>query len=451
MSAYENPSTPIASARRSRVTPKSKSKVSSSPYIPSSPLHVPHTVEEGIEYSRRVALCDKDTTSSEYRRSVLSPALYFHMEEEEEDQDHGVIRRYRRTKKEEEEEDEEGCELGDSWDTVQSDDTSPFFDLDQEDPNEVGEDAMYSLGEIGVDEHDQLTVTPERKKFVRAASSTSTTSTSSSSSPHSDEDSNHHSEYRAMHGTHESLSSTEEDEEYDLYMPEEDDEEDEEDTASNGYLEEEFNPYLFIKQLPPYHSVTDPSKVCLPPKCPTLTTKKTLVLDLDETLVHCSIDRVPNPDHVFPVQYNGVEYQVHVKKRPFLDYFLQTVSREFEVIVFTASQAVYANTLLDYIDPSGTYIHHRLFRDACLEVGGNFLKDLSVLGRQLDHSVLVDNSPHAYSYHVDNGIPIESWFDDPSDTELLKLVPFLRKLHRVKDVRPLVRKQFKTHLLVKKA
>lgn len=82
---------------------------------------------------------------------------------------------------------------------------------------------------------------------------------------------------------------------------------------------------------------------------------------------------------------------------------------------------------------------------------GNFLKDLNVLGRDLSRSVLVDNSPHAFGYQVDNGIPIESWFDDPRDTELLKLERFLRTLHGVDDVRTVVRKTFQTHRLVEEA
>ncbi len=92
-----------------------------------------------------------------------------------------------------------------------------------------------------------------------------------------------------------------------------------------------------------------------------------------------------------------------------------------------------------------------MFRDSCLPVEGNFLKDLNVLGRDLSKAVLVDNSPHAFGYQVDNGIPIESWFDDPRDTELLKLEKFLRKLHDAEDVRDIVRAHFQTHRLVQNA
>jgi CTD small phosphatase-like protein 2 len=65
--------------------------------------------------------------------------------------------------------------------------------------------------------------------------------------------------------------------------------------------------------------------------------------------------------------------------------------------------------------------------------------------------VLVDNSPYAYGYHIDNGIPIESWFDDDEDTELLKLTGFLRSLHTTADVRHVVRDHFKTYKLVENA
>jgi CTD small phosphatase-like protein 2 len=99
----------------------------------------------------------------------------------------------------------------------------------------------------------------------------------------------------------------------------------------------------------------------------------------------------------------------------------------------------------------GKYIKHRLFRESCLLVEGNYLKDLNVLGRDLTKCVLVDNSPHAFGYQVENGIPIESWFDDPKDIELMKLERFVNTLHGVVDVRSVVRSKFQTYKLIREA
>lgn len=90
-----------------------------------------------------------------------------------------------------------------------------------------------------------------------------------------------------------------------------------------------FNPYLFISSLPPHLSVRV-LRVCLPPQS-ALNRKRTLVLDLDETLVHCGLEKIENPDLTFPLDFNGAHYDVYVRKRPYLHYFLEAVSKIFEV------------------------------------------------------------------------------------------------------------------------
>ena len=214
----------------------------------------------------------------------------------------------------------------------------------------------------------------------------------------------------------------------------------------------EFDPFVFIAQLPPYHTVQHGITALrgLPP-LDHRSKRYSLVLDLDETLVHCSSEPTPNYDITFTVEFNGASCQVYVKKRPHLDEFLEAVSRMFEVTVFTASQRVYAERLLDILDPRRRLIHHRLYRESCLYVQGNLLKDLNVLSRDLTKTIIVDNSIHAFGYHTCNGIPIESWFDDEDDTELLKLLPFLEKLSGVADVRPHIRESFGVGDLVRRA
>lgn len=145
--------------------------------------------------------------------------------------------------------------------------------------------------------------------------------------------------------------------------------EDHEDDVSMTRLEQadndEFNPWQFIQSLPPYESVVaSRPPVTLPPRSllnnkykpldqpPVM--KKTLVLDLDETLVHCTVQVVTDADFVFPVQFHGEVYQVYVKCRPYLQDFLAAVAPYFEIVVFTASQKVYADALLNILDP-GTY------------------------------------------------------------------------------------------------
>lgn len=206
-------------------------------------------------------------------------------------------------------------------------------------------------------------------------------------------------------------------------------------------------PYKFISLLPSYAQ-----EFSMPRLLPrTFMSKQTLVLDLDETLVHCSLIPICHADFNFTIVHNSKIYTVFARKRPFLDFFMETVSREFEIIIFTASHKVYADKLLDFLDPERKYIQYRLFREACLGIGGNFIKDLNVLNRDLSQTLIVDNSPQAYGYNIDNGVPIESWFDDESDTELLKLIGFLRRIKAVPDVRTLIRDHFQTYKLIENA
>ncbi|KAI4343388.1 hypothetical protein L6164_010741 [Bauhinia variegata] len=205
---------------------------------------------------------------------------------------------------------------------------------------------------------------------------------------------------------------------------------------------DDFDPYLFIKTLPDLSSVVPTFRPLLLPRQTRSCPPTTLVLDLDETLVHSTLEPCEGVDFTFPVRLDLQEHIVYVRCRPHLRDFLERVSGVFEIIIFTASQSIYAEQLLNVLDPKRKIFRHRVFRESCVYVEGNYLKDLTVLGRDLSRVIIIDNSPQAFGFQVDNGIPIESWFDDRSDRELLLLLPFLESLVGVDDVRPLIAKKF---------
>ncbi|KAL8673065.1 MAG: hypothetical protein Q9168_002488 [Polycauliona sp. 1 TL-2023] len=179
----------------------------------------------------------------------------------------------------------------------------------------------------------------------------------------------------------------------------------------------------------------DQVKGLLPPIADRFKGKKCLVLDLDETLVHSSFKILHQADFTIPVEIEGQYHNVYVIKRPGVDQFMKRVGELYEVVVFTASVSKYGDPLLDQLDIHNV-VHHRLFRESCYNHQGNYVKDLSQVGRDLRETIIIDNSPTSYIFHPQHAVPISSWFSDAHDNELLDLIPVLEDLagSQVRDV-----------------
>ncbi|KAK8273957.1 hypothetical protein V6Z11_D10G041500 [Gossypium hirsutum] len=205
---------------------------------------------------------------------------------------------------------------------------------------------------------------------------------------------------------------------------------------------DDFDPQSFIKSLPELSDVVSSFR----PAATAMEARRrkpiTLVLDLDETLVHSTLEPCDDADFTFTVFFNMKEHTVYVKQRPHLHKFLEKVAEMFEVVIFTASQSIYAEQLLDILDPDRKLISRRVYRESCIFSDGSYTKDLTVLGVDLAKVAIIDNSPQVYRLQVNNGIPIKSWFDDPSDCALISLLPFLETLVDIDDVRPVIAKKF---------
>jgi len=149
--------------------------------------------------------------------------------------------------------------------------------------------------------------------------------------------------------------------------------------------------------------------------------KYTLVLDLDETVVHY-------------IKYKNSEY---IQVRPYLDDFIKELSQFYEIIIFTASFKSYADLAINGIDPEKK-IKYRLYRQHTTKIGNTFIKDLAKLGRDLKKVIIIDNCSDNYSLQPKNGINVIDFVGNEDDDILLHLKKDLINLHKKNpdDVRP---------------
>lgn len=134
-----------------------------------------------------------------------------------------------------------------------------------------------------------------------------------------------------------------------------------------------------------------------------------LVLDLDETLVH----------------YSLTDAKKQVLLRPHVHRFLEEMGKHFEIVVFTAARQDYADWVIDRLD-KGNNVSYRLYRQHTSNQGNVNIKDLAKIGRDLKKTIIVDNIAENFQLQPGNGIFVKTWFKDPADTVLLKLIPLLR-------------------------
>lgn len=113
------------------------------------------------------------------------------------------------------------------------------------------------------------------------------------------------------------------------------------------------------------------------------------------------------------------------------------MSELYEIIIFTASKGVYANSVVRKLDPEGKYITKCLFRESCVIKKKLFIKDLRIFrNRDPKDIVIVDNCCYSFIHNISNGVPIIPFYNDKSDTELKYLSQLLTSLIDLDDVRP---------------
>ena len=139
--------------------------------------------------------------------------------------------------------------------------------------------------------------------------------------------------------------------------------------------------------------------------------KFTLILSLDETLVHLQ-----------QINYS----QCSVKLRPYLVEFLESVKPYYELILFTSKTTYYTIPVMKVLQRNKKYFDYIFYREHCIIIGNDYVKDLTRIGRSLDSTIIVDNLPQHFKLQKENGINIKSfWAQDPNDRALYDLIRIL--------------------------
>ena len=180
--------------------------------------------------------------------------------------------------------------------------------------------------------------------------------------------------------------------------------------------------------------------------------KKTLILDLDETLIHSDLD-LEYKNHIITLFFDSQEEGEEEKNipiplilRPKLFDFLNYVKEKYELIIFTASQKNYADRIIDYIEKDQKYFSLRLYREHCIFIKpGLYIKDLRIFkNRDLKNIILIDNSIFSFAHQLNNGILVTSFYNDEDDCFLINLKDYLIYcIENCDDVRIINQQQFK--------
>ena len=190
-------------------------------------------------------------------------------------------------------------------------------------------------------------------------------------------------------------------------------------------LEKFFYTFLDRKNSKIYKNTITNTEFILP-KIDNSKYKYSLVLDLDETLIHCK---------------NEDESGFMIQFRPGLIEFLKIMKNTCELILFSFGTSSYVESVVKEIEKNEKFFEYVLDRNHGIYDNGNCIKDLNMLNRDLKNVIIIDDTSNYFQLQEDNGICIKPFYGDiENDKNTLKvLARILEKIFNdanvTKDVR----------------
>lgn len=182
--------------------------------------------------------------------------------------------------------------------------------------------------------------------------------------------------------------------------------------------------------------------------------KRLAIFDLDETLIHCELYDIDSAQKKIKIKMSAsFEKTVGLNIRPNYRETISKIKEKYHVIMFTASLQKYADAIMEEIDPNGDLFQYRLYRNNCTQIKVDnqiyYIKDLRVFKNiSLDDIVIIDNSVLSFAFHLDNGIPILSYYSGSDEIEMNNLMKLLEKLAEVPHIKTKLRSLMKLYTFI---
>ena len=176
--------------------------------------------------------------------------------------------------------------------------------------------------------------------------------------------------------------------------------------------------------------------------------KKLLILDLDETLLFAT-EKPLQQAHDFKAQH----YLVY--KRPYLKNFLDFAFENFTVAVWTSSNELYANYVVQQVFASPDSLEFVWARQRCVAKFNpetweyDYIKDLKKVKKQgfcLKQMIMVDDTPKKLRRNYGNLVRVLPFEGDQRDEELLDLIEYLNQLKDAENIRTVEKRGWKSRL-----
>ena len=154
-------------------------------------------------------------------------------------------------------------------------------------------------------------------------------------------------------------------------------------------------------------------------------TKKryTLILDLDETLIHLrqkkQVVNIKNDVNININNTSDYNYNSDKDKNKYLLQFrvglfsfLTLLKPFYEIISFTSASREYADVIINEIEKKRKFFDYKFYREHCTIYKDTFVKDISKIGRDLQKIIIVDNNENNFVLNKENGIKISAYYGD---------------------------------------